>query len=51
MFFEEKQFDNILRLFDILPNFNFTSSEPMRNYYMSTWYIRVASRATEPHKT
>ena len=27
------QFQNILRLFDILPNFPFTTSETMREYY------------------
>ena len=28
------QFYNILRLFDVLPNFFFTSSETMRDYYL-----------------
>ena len=37
------QFHNILRLFDVLPNFPFTTSETMGDYYLSTWYIRVAS--------
>ena len=27
-------FHNILRLFDVLPNFAFTTSETMRNYYL-----------------
>ena len=27
------QFHNILRLFDVLPNFLFTTSETMRDYY------------------
>ena len=27
-------FHNILRLFDVLPNFPFTTSETMRNYYL-----------------
>ena len=40
-------FHNILRVFDILPNFPFTTSETMGDYYLSTWYIRVASRAAE----
>ena len=26
-------FHNILRLFDVLPNVSFTTSETMRNYY------------------
>ena len=38
---------NILRIFDVLPNFPFTTSEPMRDYYLQTWYIRVASRVAE----
>ena len=39
-------FDNILRLFDVLPNFLFTTRETMRDYYIRvyTWYIRVAER-------
>ena len=31
-------FHNILRLFDVLPNFLFTTSETMRSYYLETWY-------------
>ena len=27
-------FHNILRLFDVLPNFPFTTSETMANYYL-----------------
>ena len=27
-------FNNILRLFDILPNFPFTTSDAMRDYYL-----------------
>ena len=27
-------FHNILRLFDVLPNFSFTKSETMRDYYI-----------------
>ena len=42
--FADNHFHNILRLFDILPNFLFTTSEKMRNDYLSTWYIRVAER-------
>ena len=29
-----KHFYNILRLFDVLPNFLFTTSETMRDYYL-----------------
>ena len=35
-------FHNILRLFGVLPNFPFTTSETMCDYYLQTWYIRVA---------
>ena len=38
---------NILRLFDVLPNFPCTTSETMRDYYLWTWYIRVVSRVSE----
>ena len=34
----------ILRLFDVLPSFLFTTSETMRDYYL---YIQVASRVAE----
>ena len=44
-------FHNILRLFDVLPNFPFTASETMRDYYLQTWYKRVASRVAERHKS
>ena len=44
-------FHNILRLFDVLPNFPFTTSETMRDYYLYTWYTRVASRVAERLKT
>ena len=44
-------FHNILRLFDVLTNFPFTTSETMRDYYLQTWYIRVASRVAEQLKT
>ena len=40
-------FHNILRLFDILPNFLFIASESMRSYYLSTRYIRVPSSVAE----
>ena len=41
------QFHNILRLFDVLPNFSFTTSATMGDYYLETWYIPVASRVVE----
>ena len=44
-------FHDILRLFDALTNFPFTTSETMRDYYLQTWYIRVASRVVERLKT
>ena len=44
-------FHNILRLFDALPNFRFTTSETVDDYYLCTWYIRVASRVAERLKT
>ena len=40
-------FHKILRLFDVLPNFHFTTSETMHDYYLYTWYIRVASPVAE----
>ena len=45
------EFHNILRLFNVLPNFPFTTSETMGDYYLQTWYIRVAERAAERLKT
>ena len=41
------QFHNILRLFDVLPNFPFTTSETMGDYYLKTWHIPVESRVAE----
>ena len=38
---------NISRLFDVLPNFPFPTSETMGDYYLQTWYIRVASRVVK----
>ena len=35
-------FHDILRLFDGLPNFLFTTSETVSDYYLYTWYIRDA---------
>ena len=43
-------FHNILRLFDVLPSFSFSKSETMQNYYLLTWYIRVASQVAEQLK-
>ena len=40
-------FHDILRLFDGLPNFLFTTSETVSDYYLYTWYIRDASRVAE----
>ena len=40
--FADNNFYSILRLFDVLPNFPFTTSETMRDYYLSPRYIRVA---------
>ena len=40
-------FHNTLRLFDVLPNFLYTTSETMRDCYLQTWHIRVASRTNE----
>ena len=37
-------FHNILRLFDALPNFPFTTSETMRDYYLQVLHIQVAER-------
>ena len=42
---------NILRLFDVLPNFPFTTGETNRDYYYKTWYIQVASPFAEQLKT
>ena len=32
--FEDNHFHNILRVFDVLPNFFFTADETMRDYYL-----------------
>ena len=45
------QFHNILRLFNVLTNVPLTTSETMGDYYLQTWYIRVASRVVERLKT
>ena len=36
-------FQNIFRVFYVLPNFPFTTSGTMRDYYLPTWYLQVAS--------
>ena len=41
------QFHNILRLFDVLPIFPYTTNETMDHYYLQIWYIRVALRVVE----
>ena len=37
-------FHHIFRLFNVLPNFPFTTSETMRDFYLSTWDIPNALR-------
>ena len=37
-------------LFDVFPNFSFTTSEGICNYYLWTWYILVAWRLVEQLK-
>ena len=40
-YYTYNHFHNTLRLFDVLPNFHFTRSETVRDYYLQTEYIRV----------
>ena len=47
----DNQFHNILRLFDVLANFVFTTSETVGHYYLETQFVRVASRVAERLKT
>ena len=47
----DNDFHNVLRLFDVLPNFLFTTSETMGDYYLQRWYIRVASLVVKQLKT
>ena len=42
---------NILRIFDILPNFQFTLSETKSGLLVINWYIPVASRVAEQFMT
>ena len=44
--FVDNGFHTNLRFF-VSPNFPFTASETMRDYYLQTRYIQVASRATK----
>ena len=48
------QFHNILTLLDVLTNFSLATSKTMcsyYDYYLKTWYIRVASQVAELLKT
>ena len=45
------QFNNILRLLDVLPNLPLTTSETMGDYYLQILYIRVAPRVAKQLKT
>ena len=38
-------------LFHVSPNFDFTTSEPVGDYYIKAWYIRVPSRIAEGLKS
>ena len=40
-------FHNVFRLFDVLQNIPFTTSETMRDYSLQTWYIEFTSRVAE----
>ena len=40
-----------MRLFNVLANFLFTKSETIRDYYLWTWHIRVASWVAERVRT
>ena len=47
----DNDFHNVLRLFDVLPNFLFTTRETMGDYHLQRWYIRVASLVAKRLKT
>ena len=49
--FPEDFLHSFLRLFSLLPIFCFSASERMRDYYLSTWYLRIASRVVKRLKT
>ena len=36
-------FHNILRLFGVLPNSPFSTSETMGDYYLQIWYLRLTT--------
>ena len=40
-----------MRFVDVWPNFAFTRSEKMGDYYLKTWYIRVSSQVAERLQT
>ena len=42
---------NIMRIFDVLPHFPFTTSERKSRLLVLNWFIRVASRVSERLKT
>ena len=48
---DNNHFHNILRLSDFLPNFLFATIEKMRDYYLYTLHIGVASRIVKRIKT
>ena len=43
--------NNMTRIFDVLTNFLFTTSETMHDYYLETWYIQVVSQVAKQLKT
>ena len=49
--FGDNQLHNILRLFDVLPNFPFTTIETIPDFYSQIWYIQVFSQFAERLKT
>ena len=46
----QDSYNHFHKAFDFFFNFLFTTSETMRDYYLKTWYIRVASRVAEQLK-
>ena len=40
-----------MRIFDVLPNFAFTTSETKVDYLLKNWYIQAASQVAEGLKT
>ena len=47
----QDSYNHFHKVFVFFFNFLFTTSETMRDYYLKTWYIRVASRVAEQLKT